>query len=119
MEQMYRGSFTVKSGDTYISPLSSSSSPEFIDRSTKYKNYIDSLYSSSLVKNAFLGSEILAFDGIVNGPLSVFFNVHVDTHRIRVDAGDLFITLADTLRKRNGVLNGSIIVDQDSLEIQG
>lgn len=31
---------------------------------------------------------------IKNGPLTVFFNVHVDTHRIRVDAGDLFIVFA-------------------------
>ncbi|ODN05262.1 Enteropeptidase, partial [Orchesella cincta] len=118
MEQLYRGSFTVKSGDHFISSLAKPESSEFKERSAKYKGFIDTLYSQSLVKNAFLGSEILAFDGVVNGPLSVFFNIHVDTHRIRVDAGDLFIILADTFRSSKGVLNGSIIIDQDTLEIQ-
>lgn len=46
-------------------------------------------------------------------------SVHVDTHRIRVDAGDLFIVFADFVRNAKGILNGTLVVDQDSLEIQG
>jgi len=79
--------------------------------------YCIAVNNASLTKWNFL---FLFFNcRVVNGPLSVFFNVHVDTHRIRVDAGDLFIILADTLRTSNGVLNESIIIDQDTLEIQG
>lgn len=36
-----------------------------------------------------------------------------------MDAGDLFIVLADTLRAQNGILGGGILIDQDTLEIQG
>ncbi len=53
------------------------------------------------------------------GPLTVLFNIHVDTHRIRVDAGDLFITLAEAIRSARGALDGNLTIDQDSLEIQG
>jgi len=59
------------------------------------------------------------FYRIENGPLTVFFNIHVDTHRIRVDAGDLFIVLADALKTSNGKLTPELLIDQDSLEIQG
>lgn len=54
-----------------------------------------------------------------DGPLKVLFNIHVDTHRIRVDAGDLFITLADIIRSFNGIIDGNLTVDQDSIEVQG
>ena len=56
---------------------------------------------------------------LVDGPLTVYFNLHVDTHRIRVDAGDLFIIFADAIRSSQGILRGNITVDQDTLEIQG
>jgi len=65
------------------------------------------------VKNVFYCS-------VEGETLSVFFNVHVDTHRIRVDAGDLFIIFADALRASKGTLNSTNIhIDQDTLEIQG
>jgi len=62
-----------------------------------------------------------AFNDRVEGEdLTVQFNVHVDTHRIRVDAGDLFITLAGAIRSANGILSPfNVTVDQDSIVIQG
>ncbi|CAG7629725.1 unnamed protein product [Allacma fusca] len=118
MEQVFRGSFVVVTGDTYDTNLTNQNAALFQERASMYKDMIDSLYSQSLVKNAFLGTEILAFDGLVDGPMTVFFNLHVDTHRIRVDAGDLFIIFADAIRNSDGVLRGNITVDQDTLEIQ-
>ncbi|OXA65058.1 uncharacterized protein LOC110843915 isoform X2 [Folsomia candida] len=118
MEQVFRGTMTIRKGDTYDESLSKLDSSLFKNKSQKYKSLIDSLYSQSVVKNAFIESEILAFDGIKNGPLTVYFNLHVDTHRIRVDAGDLFIVFADFVRNAKGILNGTLVVDQDSLEIQ-
>lgn len=63
MEQLYRGSFTVQRGDTYTPNLQNSDSTLFKEKSAKYKGLIDALYSDSILKNAYLGSEILAFDG--------------------------------------------------------
>ena len=63
MEQLFRGSFTIAKGDTFSEELVNPDSAEFRERASKYKSIIDALYSQSLVKNAFLGSEILAFDG--------------------------------------------------------
>ena len=63
MEQVFRGSFLVVRGDTFDNNLTVATSPVFQERATMYKDMIDSLYSQSLVKNAFLGTEILAFDG--------------------------------------------------------
>lgn len=60
---MFRGSITIKKGDTYRRILSDPDSKEFAEGSRKYKDIIDSFYSQSVVKNAYLGSEILAFDG--------------------------------------------------------
>ena len=44
----------------------------------------------------------------------------MDTHRIRVDAGDLFITLAEAISRAKGILFPiNVTVDQDSVVIQG
>jgi hypothetical protein len=63
MEQTFRGSFTVTGGDVFTEALALPNSSLFKERASLYKNVIDTLYSQSLVKNAYLGSEILAFDG--------------------------------------------------------
>lgn len=63
MEQVFRGTMIIKKGDNYQESLSKQDSSLFKEKSKKYKSLIDSLYSASVVKNAFIGSEILAFDG--------------------------------------------------------
>ncbi len=65
MEQVFRGTMTIKKGDSYVETLSNVDSPLFKNKSTKYKQLIDSLYSASVVKNAFIESEILSFEGYV------------------------------------------------------
>jgi hypothetical protein len=63
MEQLFRGTLTVDRGDIYTANLGKAETAEFMEKAEKYKSLVDKLYSQSVVKNAFIGSEILAFDG--------------------------------------------------------
>src|SRR5579875_2668422 len=66
MEQIFRGTMVISKGDSFQKPLAIMDSPSFKDKAQKYKALIDSLYKASVLRNAFLESEILAFDGLVS-----------------------------------------------------
>ncbi|ODM92501.1 Transmembrane protease serine 9 [Orchesella cincta] len=117
-KQLYKGSFKVKSGDIYVSSLANPQSPEFRERSAKYKEFIDSLYRESIIKNEYVGADILSFDGAVNGPFTVSFRIKADDQGARYDAGDIFIVLSDALKNKNGAISDSIVVDHDTLAVK-
>ncbi|XP_077501495.1 uncharacterized protein LOC144112552 isoform X2 [Amblyomma americanum] len=113
-ERVYRGAFTVLEGDKFSESLSNSLADDFVRKADAYRAKLDRLFNSSA---AFRGTEVIAFQRREDRELTVHFNVHFSPYG-PVDAGELYLAMADELlRGRLGVFQG-LKVDPESLSLQ-
>ncbi|XP_037068088.1 atrial natriuretic peptide-converting enzyme-like isoform X2 [Pollicipes pollicipes] len=114
--RVFRGQLRLTSGDSYSRELADPSTAEYVRKAGFYRTKLDSIFKHSIYKSAFVGTEILGLDGHPEEDLIVHFNLRVDTRKIPVDAGDLYIILAEELRA--GTVLNQYEIDHDSLQIQ-
>ncbi|XP_043225058.1 atrial natriuretic peptide-converting enzyme-like isoform X2 [Amphibalanus amphitrite] len=114
--RVFRGQLRLTSGDSYSDQLADPSTAEYVRKARFYRTKLDSIFKHSIFKAAFAGTEILGLDGHPEEDLIVHFNVRLDTRKIPVDAGDLYIILAEELRQ--GRVLSQYEIDHDSLMIQ-
>ncbi|GAB6025113.1 hypothetical protein CHUAL_010542 [Chamberlinius hualienensis] len=116
----FRGAFRVVSGDNYTLDLMDTFSGAFLSRSQLYRAKLDTMFVSSVLKKAYLGSEILAIDpgdSETGDDIIVRFNIRMDSSKIDVDAGDIYLILINEVLKGQSRLLSGIKVDEDSIEV--
>ncbi|KAL1422502.1 hypothetical protein MTO96_022059 [Rhipicephalus appendiculatus] len=132
-ERVYRGAFTVLEGDKFSDSLSNSLAEDFLHKADTYRakvstdaftaafphhrlhTQLDSLFNTST--SHFRGTEVIAFQRRADRELTVHFNAHFASGA-PLDAGDLYLAVADEVRRgRLGVFSG-LKVDLESLSLQ-
>lgn len=114
-ERVYRGAFTVVEGDKFSDSLSNSLAEDFVHKADAYRAKLDRLFNSST--SGFRGTEVIAFQRRADRELTVHFNAHFALGA-PLDAGDLYLVVADELlRGRLGVFRG-LKVDLESFSLQ-
>ncbi|XP_075737843.1 uncharacterized protein LOC119175633 isoform X3 [Rhipicephalus microplus] len=114
-ERVYRGTFTVLEGDKFRDSLLNSLTEDFLHKADAYRAKLDSLFNTST--SHFRGTEVIAFQRRAERELTVYFNAHF-APGAPLDAGDLYMAVADeVLQGRLGVFSG-LKVDLESLSVQ-
>nr|XP_018912555.1 PREDICTED: atrial natriuretic peptide-converting enzyme-like isoform X2 [Bemisia tabaci] len=116
-EQEFRASFRVLEGDKYSEDLNNPSSPEFKTRARYYKEGVNLIFRRSILKAAYLGTEILALDGDQDRNLIVHLTLRFDPRRRLVQSEEVSRLLAvrDTPYLPNKTLDpGSVSVRESS-----
>ncbi|KAI5720493.1 hypothetical protein M8J77_007523 [Diaphorina citri] len=108
-ERRYRGMFqTSRDGDQiFTSDLSDPSTARYQTLAMDYRDLINILFKKSHLKSAYMGTDILAFDGNEGFPLVVHFNLKFYPRRHPLDVRDL-----------EEVLKSNRTIDPDSVRIQ-
>jgi hypothetical protein len=63
MEYTYRGKFRIVDGDWYQPVLADLKSAPFAEKARDYESKIDALFRNSQMKDVYLNSEIITFEG--------------------------------------------------------
>ncbi|XP_050049638.2 uncharacterized protein [Dermacentor andersoni] len=114
-ERVYRGAFTVLEGDKFSDSLSNSLAEDFVHKADAYRAKLDRLFNSTT--SGFCGTEVIAFQRRADRELTVHFNAHFALGA-PLDAGDLYLLVADELlHGRLGVFGG-LKVDLESFSLQ-
>ncbi|XP_070387527.1 atrial natriuretic peptide-converting enzyme-like isoform X2 [Dermacentor albipictus] len=114
-ERVYRGAFTVLEGDKFSDSLSNSLADDFVHKADAYRAKLDRLFNSTT--SGFCGTEVIAFQRRADRELTVHFNAHFALGA-PLDAGDLYLVVADELlHGRLGVFGG-LKVDLESFSLQ-
>ncbi|KAL1451793.1 hypothetical protein WDU94_006139 [Cyamophila willieti] len=108
-ERLYRGMFQTSSDseDIFTSDLSDPSTARYQTLAKDYRDVINILFKKSQLKSAYMGTDILAFDGSEGFPLVVHFNLKFHPRRHFLDVSDL-----------EEVLKSNRTIDPTSIRIQ-
>lgn len=63
MEKIFRAMFRVTSGDSFTAELAEPATEVFRRRAREYRERVNLVFRRSVFRTAFLGTEVLAFDG--------------------------------------------------------
>ncbi|CAH1156249.1 unnamed protein product [Phaedon cochleariae] len=117
-EQIFRATFRVVEGDAFSSEMADPTTKKFQNRSRDYKERINLLFRRSSVRHGFVGTEVLALDGIENKDLIVHFNIHIDPYYVDITAKDLETILASEIAVQESLFFKNLTIDSESLDVQ-
>ncbi|XP_034239987.1 atrial natriuretic peptide-converting enzyme [Thrips palmi] len=111
-DRIFRGSFRVSRGDSFSPPLADPSTLQFRERSRNYRERLNVLFRRSPVRTGFVGTEVLALDGVEGEDLVVHFNLRFDA-RYGAD-----VAVSDLLRIMHTVtINATAAPILDGLQV--
>ncbi|XP_076031801.1 atrial natriuretic peptide-converting enzyme-like [Oratosquilla oratoria] len=116
-ERVFRGVFRVKD-DQWRPEFADANNDEYKAVVQEYNNRLDQLYSKSIFRKVFLRSEVLGLDRGTNNTLVVHFNIHINIHRLELDAADLYVVFLVEAQQQDSKAFKGIQIDEDSVEIQ-
>ncbi|XP_014244352.1 atrial natriuretic peptide-converting enzyme isoform X2 [Cimex lectularius] len=111
-ERVYLGVFRVSKGESFNSALADPHSELFRLTSREYRELINLCFRRSVLRPAFLYSDVLAFDG-ENEDLIIHFTLHFNTRKIDVAPESILQIL-----KNEMVFFGNRTIDHSSVKIQ-
>lgn len=117
-ERVFRAMFRVVRGDTFSPELADPATEEFRIRARDYRERLNLVFRRSDLKSAFLGTEVLALDGVEGHSLIVHFNLHFDPRQLDVGAPDLMTVLSKEIALEESRYLSNITIDPNSLEIK-
>ncbi|PSN44456.1 hypothetical protein C0J52_22352 [Blattella germanica] len=111
--------FRVVRGDAFSPELANPATEEFRIRARDYKERLNLVFRRSDLKPAFLGTEVLALDGVEGHDLVVHFNLHFDPQQLEVGAPDLMTVLSNEIVLEESRYLANLTIDPKSLDIKG
>ncbi|XP_024215406.1 atrial natriuretic peptide-converting enzyme isoform X2 [Halyomorpha halys] len=94
-QKTYLGAFRISEGDNYKGELADPETTLFSRTANNYRESLNLWLRRSRLRPAFLGSDILAFDGQENEDLVVHFTLRFSTRRMDVDVDSIMAVLAE------------------------
>ncbi|KAJ1532192.1 hypothetical protein ONE63_000813 [Megalurothrips usitatus] len=79
-DRVFRGSFRVARGDSFSPPLADPNTAQFRERARNYRERLNVLFRRSPVRTGFVGTEVLALDGVEGEDLVVHFTLRFDSY---------------------------------------
>ncbi|KAF4533119.1 hypothetical protein B566_EDAN003840 [Ephemera danica] len=117
----FRANFRILDGDTFDASLIDTNSTSYRKKSRSYRELINLLVRRSEHRLGFVGSEILALDGVEENGMSVHFKLHFDRRHANVTKEalhTLFLRLFDkTVTTRSQRFN-QLTIDPHSLYVE-
>lgn len=94
-DKTYRGLMRVVEGDWFRAELADPETEQFQRAAQNYRESLNLWLRRSILRPAFLGSDILAFDGRENEDLLVHFQLRFTTRRMDVNIDDVMTVLTE------------------------
>ncbi|XP_066997749.2 atrial natriuretic peptide-converting enzyme [Anabrus simplex] len=117
-EQVFRAMFRVMKGDSFSPELADPATVQFQHRARDYRERVNLIYRRSDLRPAFIGTEVLAFDGMDGQDLVVHFNLHFDPRQQEVTIPDLVAILASHIESETSPYFANLTIDPKSLDIK-
>ncbi|XP_060529416.1 atrial natriuretic peptide-converting enzyme [Cylas formicarius] len=117
-EQIYKGTFRVIEGDSFLPELADPSSDKFKAVSRDYMERLNLLFRRSYVKHGYLGTDVLALDGTEGKDLIVHFDLRIDPSYVHIKADDLYGILANEVSVTESLFFQNITIDPNSLDMK-
>jgi atrial natriuretic peptide-converting enzyme len=118
----FRANFRVVSGDTFEPSLVDTNSTAYRKKSRSYKELLNLLIRRSEHRTGFVGSEVLALDGVDERGMSVHFRLHYDRERTNVTSDQLRTLFHRLVNKTQPVRSehfNKLSIDPNSIYIEG
>ncbi|KAK0098199.1 hypothetical protein PV326_010521 [Microctonus aethiopoides] len=117
-DQVFLATFRVTNGDSFKAELADPSTEGFRIRSREYRDRINLAFRRSNLRVSFIGSEILALDGVENVDLVVHFDLRFDPRYQTVNVADVIDVLEREINPATVKYLANLIIDSKSLEVQ-
>ncbi|XP_069697867.1 atrial natriuretic peptide-converting enzyme [Periplaneta americana] len=117
-EQVFRAMFRVVRGDAFSTELANPATEQFRVRARDYRERINLVFRRSDLRPAFLGTEVLALDGVEGRDLIVHFNLHFDPRQFEVEVSDLTSVLSKEIALEESRYLANLTIDLNSLDIK-
>ncbi|KAF7990432.1 hypothetical protein HCN44_000237 [Aphidius gifuensis] len=117
-DQVFLGTFRVIDGDYFADELADPSTEAFRIRSREYRDRLNLAFRRSNLRISFIGSEVLALDGVEDTDLVVHFDVRFDPRYQSVTVADVVQILSREITPQTTRYLANITIDPKSLEIQ-
>uniref|UniRef100_T1J587 FZ domain-containing protein n=1 Tax=Strigamia maritima TaxID=126957 RepID=T1J587_STRMM len=118
-EKGFKGLFHV-TGEVYNSTFFDTSTSDYKAKATFYEKMINNLIEESVLKTAFIKSEVTAFDQKWNSThdLIIYFNLYFNMKKAKLDSGHVYIVIEEQLQtEEKQFLTRKIKIVPNSLEI--
>ncbi|XP_049952407.1 atrial natriuretic peptide-converting enzyme [Schistocerca serialis cubense] len=117
-EQVFVCSMRVARGDAFQPPLADPASEAFRVRARSYRESLNMALRRSPLHSAFLGTEVLAFDGMESKDLVVHFNLHFDPYWMNIDVPLVVEALKQGVVNPESLYFSNYTIDPGSLEVK-
>uniref|UniRef100_A0A1V1FKK9 Putative serine protease 38 n=1 Tax=Reticulitermes speratus TaxID=60591 RepID=A0A1V1FKK9_9NEOP len=117
-DRVFRAMFRVVRGDTFSPELADPATEQFRIRARDYRERLNLVFRRSDLRPAFLGTEVLALDGVEGQNLVVHFNLRFDPRQLEVGAPDLMTVLSKEVALEESQFLSNLTIDPNSLDIK-
>jgi len=118
----FRANFRIVSGDSFEPALVDTNSTAYRKKSRTYKELVNLLIRRSEQRVGFVGSEILALDGVDERGMAVHFRLHYDRDAANVTSDQLrtlFHRLVNRTQPVRSEHFNKLTIDPQSIYVEG
>jgi atrial natriuretic peptide-converting enzyme len=118
----FRANLRVLAGDSFEPALVDTNSTEYRKKTRSYKELLNLLVRRSEHNTGFVGSEVLALDGVGERGVAVHFRLHYDRQRANVTSDQLralFARLVDRTETVRSEHFNRLTIDPQSIFVEG